>query len=201
MTQLFRWVSGILHPLLLPFIGTLLLFQTGIYDVYPSSYKLYIQGLILLNTAIIPGLAILYLKRRGLVTDLDVSVRSQRVIPYAIFILTYVAAIYFMIRAALPWTVVKLYLGSLFSLFVAFFITLKWKISAHTMAYGCMTGGSFVVCLEQHVNPLLFFVVLFLLAGLQATSRVYLKAHSMSQACGGFVLGVVSVCGVYFLIP
>lgn len=201
MIQLFRWISGILHPLLLPFIGILLVFQTGLYSQLPQSYKLYVQGIVFLTTAILPALAILFLRRRGVVTDLDVSERSQRVIPYLIFGLTYTVSVIFLIRAALPWTIVKLFMGSLLSIIVALFITLKWKISAHTMAYGCLSGGAFVICLEQHVNPLLFFVVLLLLAGVQASSRVYLKAHSLAQACGGFALGVVCVCGMYFLIP
>jgi membrane-associated phospholipid phosphatase len=201
MIQFFRWISGILHPLLLPFVGTVLLFQTGFYRQLPMSYKLYVEGLVFFTTALLPALAILILRRKGVVADLDVSIRSQRIIPYVIFILAYLVTVLLLIRAALPWTVVKLYLGSLVSIFIAFFITLKWKISAHTMAYGCLAGGSFVVCLEQHVNPLLFFVVLLLLAGLQATSRVYLRAHSLAQAGGGFALGVVCVCGMYFLIP
>lgn len=201
MKQLFRWISGIFHPLLLPFVGTLLLFQTGFYSQLPLTYKLYVQGLVFFTTAILPALAILFLRHKGVVTDLDVSVRSQRVIPYAIFVLTYAITVFLLVRVALPWTVVKLYLGSLLSILVAFFITLKWKISAHTMAFGCLTGGSFVICLEQHVNPLFFFAVLLLLAGLQATSRVYLKAHSLAQAGGGYMLGVVCVCGLYFLIP
>lgn len=201
MTQFFRWISGILHPLLMPFMGTVLVFQTGSYSQLPFAYKLYVEGLVFFTTAILPALAILYLRKRGVVTDLDVSVRSQRAKPYVIFALAYLITILLLVRVALPWTVVKLFLGSLVSILVAFFITLKWKISAHTMAYGCITGGAFVICLEQHVNPLHFFVVLLLLAGLQATSRVYLKAHSLSQAGGGFALGVSCVCGMYFLIP
>jgi len=201
MTQLFRWISGILHPMLLPFIGTILLFQTGLYSQWPISYKLYVQGLVFITTAILPALAILLLRRKGVITDLDVSVRSQRVIPYLVFGLTYAATVFFLMRAAFPWTIVKLFLGSLLSILVAFIITLKWKISAHTMSFGCLTGGAFVICLEQHVNPLLFFVVLFVLAGLQASSRVYLKAHTLAQAGVGFVLGVVCICGMYFLIP
>lgn len=201
MIQFFRWISGILHPLLLPFVGTVLVFQTGYYRQLPVSYKLYVEGLVFFTTALLPALAILFLRKRGVVTDLDVSVRSQRAIPYAIFALAYLATVLLLVRVALPWTVVKLFLGSLVSIVIAFLITLKWKISAHTMAYGCLTGGAFLICLEQYVNPLLFFVFLLLLAGLQATSRVYLKAHSLAQAGGGFALGVVCVCGMYFLIP
>jgi len=201
MTQLFRWVSGILHPLLLPFFGAILFFQAGIYSLYPVQYKIYMQGLVLLNTGLIPAIGIWFLKKKGLVTDLDVSVRSQRIIPYAIIFITYLVTVILLIRSAVPWVVVKLYMGSLLSIVLAFFITLKWKISAHTMAYGCLVAGSFLICYDQHINPLAFFVFLLLLAGLQATSRIYLKAHTLSQAGGGFALGIASVCSMYFLIP
>lgn len=201
MIQFFKWISGILHPLLLPFVGTILLFQTGFYRQLPLSYKMYVVGLVFFTTALLPALAILFLRKRGVVTDLDVSIRSQRIIPYVIFVVSYLVTVLLLIRVALPWTVVKLYLGSLVSIFIASLITLRWKISAHTMAYGCLTASAFVVCLEQRINPLWFFVVLLLLAGLQATSRVYLKAHSLAQTGGGFALGLACVCGIYFLIP
>jgi glycine cleavage system H protein len=153
MTQFFKWVSGILHPLLLPFFGILLLFQVGTLAMYPTTYKLYILILILLNTGLLPGLIILYLSKKGIVSDLDVSDRKQRVLPYIIIFVLYLLMVLLLTKTSLPWFVVKLYMGSLLSIVVSFIITLKWKISAHTMAYGCLVGGSFIVCLNQRINP------------------------------------------------
>lgn len=201
MTHFFKWVSGILHPLLLPFFGTVLLFQTGLYRLLPLSYKLFVVGVVIFATMLVPALVILIFRKKGLVTDLDVSVRSQRTIPYLVFILIYLAMVLMLVRVSLPWPALKLYLGSLLAILIAFFVTLKWKISAHTMAFGCLSASAFIVCLHQHVNPMPFFVVLLLLAGLQASSRLYLKAHTLAQTGGGFLLGALSVCGTYFLIP
>ncbi|NLT03184.1 MAG: hypothetical protein GXY09_04910 [Bacteroidales bacterium] len=201
MTTLFKWVSGILHPLLLPFIGAILFFQAGVYVLYPMNYKLYVAGLVFLTTGILPALAILLLRQQGVVADLDVSVRSQRVWPYAIIFLAYLGTIVLLFKVAIPWAIIKLYLGSLLSIVLAFLITLKWKISAHTMSFGCLIAGIIIVCLQQQLNPTLLLSICFLLAGLQASSRLYLKAHTVAQAASGFLLGALSVTSLYLLIP
>lgn len=201
MTALFKWISGVFHPLILPLIGSLLFFQAGVYGLYPVNYKMYVIGMVFLTTGIIPGVAIWLLRQQGVVADLDVSVRSQRIWPYTIIFLAYLAAILLLLKVAIPWVIIKLYLGSLLSIVAAFFITLKWKISAHTMSFGCLIAGIVIVCLDQQLNPTLLVAASLLLAGLQATSRLYLKAHSVAQAGSGFLLGVASVCSVYYLIP
>ncbi|HEY5500332.1 MAG TPA: phosphatase PAP2 family protein, partial [Bacteroidales bacterium] len=83
---------------------------------------------------------------------------------------------------------------------IAFFITFKWKISAHTMASGCVVTSIFLFCLNSAIYPLPFLIGLLLLAGLQASSRLYLKVHTLEQVCGGFCLGAISVsCAFFFL--
>lgn len=201
MSTLFKWVSGLLHPLLLPFFGTILFFQAGVYVLYPLNYKLYVIGLIFLVTGFVPAMGILALRKQGVVTDLDVSERSQRIWPYAIIFLAYLGAILMLIKVSIPWPIVKLYVGALFSIVAAFFITLKWKISAHTLSSGCLMAGIVLVCLQQRLNPTWLLSVCLLLTGLQASSRLYLRAHTVAQTACGFLLGVVSVSGAYYLIP
>jgi len=200
-TSFFKVVSNILHPLLLPFIGSVLLFEAGSYSLYPLSYKWYAEGLILINTGVLPGILIWLLKKMGKISDLDVSIRSERLFPYLIMFITYAGTVYLLYRIHFPWSLIKLFMGVVLAIFLALFITLKWKISAHTMAFGCLVAGSFIVCLEQGIIPLFFLVMLLLTAGLQAASRIYLRAHTLGQVALGFVHGGVCVCSTYFLIP
>ncbi|MDD4922782.1 MAG: phosphatase PAP2 family protein [Bacteroidales bacterium] len=196
-----KLVSAILHPLLLPLYGTVLLFSVGMFSELPINYRLYIEGIVLLNMGIVPGFGVWLLKKAGHISDLDVSVRSERVFPYLITLISYSTACYLLLKYQMPWWIVKLFIGSVFATFIAFFISLKWKISAHTLAFGCVVASIFLVCLNEAKNPLLLYTVLFFLAGLQASSRLYLKAHTLGQVCGGFCLGVCSVVGTFFLIP
>lgn len=201
MQIFFRIVSAILHPLLLPVFGMLLLFQVGTFRMYPLEYQLYITGMIFLNMTLLPAAGVLLLKKTGQISDLDVSVRSERVFPYIISLITSISAIVLLIRYQMPWMVVKLFIGSTFAAVLAFIITFKWKISAHVIAFGCLVASSLIICINQGINPTTFFVILFLLAGLQATSRVYLKAHTLGQVVAGFSLGFISVSAIYFSIP
>jgi membrane-associated phospholipid phosphatase len=194
-------ISGILHPMLLPFFGTVLIFQLGAFSELPLSYHLYVEGVVLLNMGIIPGLGIWLLLKSGHISDLDVSSRSERIFPYLIFVVTSLTACYILYRSLMPWWIVKLYLGSVLATVLAFFITLKWKISAHTTAFGCLIAAAFLICLEESIHPVFLLSVLLMLAGIQASSRLYLKAHTLSQVFCGFGLGVVSVCAAFFLIP
>jgi len=193
-------VSAILSPLLLPFFGTLLLFSVGAFSELPLSYRLYIEGIVLLNFGIVPGLGILLLKKAGHVSDYDVSIRSERVFPYLITLISYTTGCYLLYKYQMPWWIIKLYIGSVLSTLIAFFITFKWKISAHTMASGCVVTSIFLFCLNSAIYPLPFLIGLLLLAGLQASSRLYLKVHTLEQVCGGFCLGAISVsCAFFFL--
>jgi membrane-associated phospholipid phosphatase len=201
MRTFFRIISGIFHPMLLPFFGTILLFQVGIFRMYPLEYQLYIEGIVLLNMGILPSLAIFLLMKNGHISDLDVSVRNERIFPYLISLITCAGAVFLLIRFKMPWIIVKLFMGSVLATLIAFLITLKWKISAHAIAFGCIIASSFLVCFNQGYNPMFYFIAVLLLAGLQGTSRVYLGAHSVGQVAAGSALGFLSVCATYFLIP
>lgn len=194
-------ISAILHPLTLPFLGTVLLLNIGVFAELPMSYRLYVEGIVALNMGFFPALGIFLLMKGGHISDLDVSKRTERIFPYLIVLISSLSGVYLLYRVQMPWWVIKLFIGSAFSTVLAFFITLKWKISAHTMAFGCLMGSAVLICLQEGINPVAILSILFLLAGIQASSRLYLKAHTMGQVCCGFLLGAFSVTAMYFLIP
>lgn len=196
-----KLISAILHPLLIPFYGTVLLFTVGMFSELPLNYRLYIEGIVLLNMGVVPGLGIWLLKKAGHISDLDVSVRSERIFPYIITLLSYLTGCFLLFKYQIPWWIIKLFLGSALATFIALFISLKWKISAHTMASGCFVASVFLVCLNEALNPLILFAIVLFLSGVQASSRLYLKAHTLGQVCGGFCLGAASVCCAFFFIP
>lgn len=194
-------ISVILHPLTLPFLGTVLLLNIGVFGDLPLSYRLYVEGIVALNMGVLPALGILLLMKGGHISDLDVSKRTERIFPYLIVLISSLSGVYLLYRVQLPWWIIKLFIGSALSTVLAFFITLKWKISAHTMAFGCLMGSAILICLQEGINPLLILSVMFILAGIQASSRLYLKAHTLGQVCCGFLLGAVSVTTTFLLIP
>lgn len=201
MRTLHQLISAVWHPLLLPFYGIILLFSVGVFSELPLTYRLYIEGIVLLNFGFIPGFGIFLLKKAGHVSDYDVSIRKERLFPYLITLISYVSGCYFLYKYQMPWWIVKLFIGSVLSTFIAFFITFKWKISAHAMASGCLVSSVFLFCINSSINPLFLLTGILMISGLQGSSRLFLKAHTLEQVCGGFTLGAASVCMAFFLLP
>lgn len=201
MRRFFQIVSGVFNPMLLPFFGTILLFQLGLFQLYPLQYKLFIMAIVLINMCLLPLAGIYLLKLNGHISDLDVSNKKERVFPYIITIVSSIAGIILIYRYNMPWIALKLYIGTMLAALIAFLITFWWKISVHTIAFGCIVASAFLICLNQSKNPLIFFVILLLSGGLQATSRLYLKAHTLGQVTAGFFLGLLSVSATFFLLP
>lgn len=199
MRSFFQIVSGIFNPLLLPFFGTILLFQVGLFQLYPLQYKLFIMAIVLINMCLLPLAGIFLLKLNGHVSDFNVSNKKERLFPYIITVVSTAAGIVLIYRYNMPWIALKLYIGSMLATIIAFVVTFKWKISVHTMAFGCIVASSFLICLNQGKNPLPYFVILFLIAGLQASSRLFLKAHTTGQVTAGFFLGLICVSATFFL--
>ncbi|MCK9312384.1 MAG: hypothetical protein M0P26_08930, partial [Bacteroidales bacterium] len=120
-----KLVSTILHPLLLPLYGTILLFTVGMFKELQWEYRLVIEGVVFLFMGIVPGFGIWLLIKSGHVSDLDVSVRSERFFPFLITLLSYITACYLLFKFQMPWWIIKLFLGSILATFIAFFVSLK----------------------------------------------------------------------------
>ena len=58
---------------------------------------------------------------------------------------------------------------------------------------GGLVGGIFGVAYVAAINPVWTIVAAIIISGLVAISRILLKAHTLSQVIGGFILGFLCV--------
>jgi membrane-associated phospholipid phosphatase len=131
---------------------------------------------------LVPFVYVVWLVKRGEVTDIDVRLRKQRARPLAITILcTGIAWIVLMVGLApTPMTVLA---GAMCVLAVTVFVvTLRWKISVHSAA----AAGAMTMMWAVLGTPLPLVVVVPLVAW----SRVRLQRHTLLQAMAGAVLGL-----------
>jgi membrane-associated phospholipid phosphatase len=129
----------------------------------------------------VPLLVLFGLLYRGRVSDLDVTQRHERLIPFitalggaavACGYLYYIEAPQLLLRFAIAHTAVMT---------LVFLITLYWKISVHSAGIaGVATFFSSVIGF-----PLIAFAPVLLVGW----SRVYLGRHTVGQVCAGGVLG------------
>lgn len=185
----------------MPLFGIIILLQTPVFKFFPLWYHVIAISGTILFTAILPALPIVWMMRKGEIHDMFISKREERTMPYLFSLLSYVFWVLFLSRTLhFPMSLLVFAIGCVVSIFVMVLINLKWKISAHATGIGGLAGGIFGVCYQMAINPVWLFVIVIIVSGLVAISRIYLKAHTISQVIAGFLIGflVVFVPGLFF---
>ncbi len=181
-----RIISRIGHPICL-LLTFLVYFLFSIHNSAKAIWTL----IIIVSLGILPLIAWnLYRTRKGLYSNFDVSIRSQRSSMYRFILLLAVIVLAALWFSKQPSNVL---IGSLILiqlLLLAFFLNYKTKISLH-VAIAVYTGfGLWGINKE-------FSMVIWALTPLIAWSRWYLGRHLAIELFWGFVLGCI--CGVEVL--
>ena len=164
-------------------------------------------------TFIFPMLIMMVLLNIRTISSLNLWDQKERVYPYAITSIIYISAYYITINfpAGIPGTISNFVLISVMIIFVVMLINFKIKVSAHMAGIGGFISYFYVFFLKENTGDLLFsigntnfyivhfFIFLFLIAGIIASSRLSLKAHKINQILIGFFTGfVIGLTGIFF---
>lgn len=194
-------ISSIFHPLLMPIVGVLIIFNIDSYISYsiPNDLKKAVLLLIGVSTFITPLLISLLLLQRKIIKSLDMETTKERIIPYAFTIIFYVFTLFMLKRAPLHPIIFYFIIGATLSVILAFVINIKWKISAHMIGIGGLVGALIAISFRMDVYVTQYIIMALIAAGLVGTSRLILNAHTQAQIYTGFVLGLVcQVLVIYF---
>ncbi|MBL4593817.1 MAG: hypothetical protein JKX68_08390 [Flavobacteriales bacterium] len=194
-------ISTLFHPLIMPVIGLLIIFNTDSYINYTVPFELKRAFIILVGTStfVIPLLISLMLLNRKLISSLEMETQKERIIPYAFTIIFYVFTLYMLKKAPISPIIFNFVIGATLSVILAFIINIKWKISAHMIGIGGLIGALICVSilLEIYITPYIIFAIL--IAGLIGSSRLVLKAHTQLQIYVGFIVGVIcQIVSLYY---
>lgn len=143
---------------------------------------------------LVPCLYILWLVRRGEVTDFHIPRREQRMRPFLVTaVCAFVAWLTLLVGHA-PRLFVLLAAAGWMKIGLMWLVTLRWKISVHAVA-----AAALAVLAWSLLGP----VALPLAAGvpLVAWSRVRLKRHDVWQTVAGAALGVLVLCTALLMTP
>jgi membrane-associated phospholipid phosphatase len=195
-----RLVSLIFTPFYLPLVGLIVLFSLSYLNQYPLSYKFFVLIVVYFFTILLPTLLIhLYRRYQGW-SLFELGRRERRVVPYAISILCYFTCIYLMERMHMPHFMGSIVIAALLIQIVCALVNVWWKISTHTAAIGGMAGALFVFSELFGFNPVWWFCLIFIIAGILGTARMLLRQHTLGQVVGGFFVGIVcAALGIIFL--
>jgi membrane-associated phospholipid phosphatase len=186
-----KFISTILHPIVLPTLGVFLYF-VFVSKSFDKRLQLIVLGLVFVLTYVVPVLLLLFLKNFGFIKDFQVSTIKERRFPviFMIFLL------YFLGNTIIQIPTIRnlgiLFYGTSLSLTCIYLLfSVKLKSSLHLVSMGNMIGFFLIMTNINSLSMLPIIILLILLSGILASSRLYLKAHTPVELLIGFFLGIV----------
>jgi membrane-associated phospholipid phosphatase len=205
-------VSVVFHPIFIPLYSFIAFMQIDHFSTLNLRHLQFTQlstlfGIIITLTILFPIFNMRIMKRAQIIKDYHISNKKDRM-PVLLSSLVYLLVFYFLIRnlennqpdVILFGYFLSIITGGILLSILLTIITYYWKISLHSAAAGGLAGGLVALPLVMYpiMNPeWVYFInsLAILLAGIVASSRLYLKAHSYTQVIAGMIIGF----GVVFL--
>lgn len=193
MRPVARFLSIVLHPLLMPTLVFWLALRMDPHLAYFMSdeQRWITLGMVALMTIGFPLTSMLLLMRTGMLTDLTMPTRQERIAPYAMTLAYYGMAWYLLGRSPLHPAAVALATGAFLALFATLVITLRWKISAHMVGIGGALGAMIGLQSAHGLSLFVPIAVLIVMIGALGTARLIDGDHSPAQIYAGALLGAL----------
>jgi membrane-associated phospholipid phosphatase len=185
--QFARYVSTIFSPIT---VSLPAIFLVALYDHNPSS--LLFAAIAVLFLSIGPMLYIVVGVSLGKFSDIDVSIRSQRLGPFLFGITSSFIGFFILRLNNAPKNLETVLLSAATIGFILMIITFWWKISMHASALSG-TVTFLAVLYGKIVLPAFLLVVLL------GWSRVVLKRHTAAQVTTGAILTAALTLGMLIL--
>lgn len=191
MNKILPIFSYIFHPVFIPLYGTVIyFFFFRDFFVTQEIYLYSIQVLIL--TLLIPVLFFYLLLTIGKIDSFMVGNLSQRKIPLIVnSLLLFVLIQKGILPDRLPGLFHFFAAGLVSNLLALLFVFLKKKISLHMAGISAIT--CFVIGLSLYMNVQMIYTIafMFVMNGFVASSRLYMKAHTLQELFLGILCGAL----------
>ena len=208
-------LSWVFLPLFMPVYGLLIamyvpsnqdyLFNEDSLFFLNDSAKSAILYFFLIFSIIAPGLSFLLLKKRNIITTIDMENQRERSIPMFLM-LAYCLVLYFLFVIKAQDNILPKYIYALplSGVFVTVFFTFinRWiKISLHAGGAGILTGFTFEYAMEQMEFQFWILIFVIIASGLIISARLYLKKHTPTELIAGWCLALFITFSINFLYP
>ena len=190
MEKISKAISYIYHPLIIPSLGLLVLFNSGTYLSYlPFEMKKWMLVIVFLCTYIVPLAFIPFFLYQRVIMNIHMGSRRDRYVPLAVSFVLYIFCYYLIRRISVPHLYHSFILSSLLCILATMLITIKYKISLHMVGAGGLVALIGFLAFYLKVDLQFYLGVAVVLAGLAGTARIILKAHTPDEVYTGFITG------------
>ena len=185
-------MSMVFTPFYLPLVGLAALFIFSYMSLMPWQYKLTVLLMVYVFTILFPTLLIHAYRNYQGWSRLQLGMKERRLVPYVIAIICYFACYFVMVYLHIPQFMANILVAALIIQIVCAIINVWWKGSTHPAASGGVVGALLAFSSLFAFNPLWWFSIILIIAGMVGTSRMILRQHSLSQVVVGFLIGMVA---------
>ena len=191
-------LSWVFVPLLMPVYGIMLIFALSFLSFTPFHTKLTFTLIVLAANFLVPMLLVLLLKRLGLISDIGLNGRKERLIPYVITIVCLAGTGFFLYMKMAPLWVAMFYAGGALAGLVNLIVNFRWKISAHAAGIAGVVAMLIQITKEgpAAAGMMWWIVGSILAAGLLGSARIWLGRHTLMQVLAGTAVGFLCVWGL-----
>ena len=191
--DVWRDAARILSTIFNPFLTALALFVILSHAKATDTTNFwYLLFLTTFFTSIGPMAFVFWLYATDRISDLDMSIRTERETVFGAFVIFYLAGTLTLWLTHSPNLLIAAMAGFTLSTIVVQYITRYWKISTHALGITAPMVALYVLYGKQVVP----FAILIPMV---CWARVYLKAHTIMQVIAGSALATFSVLFFFWL--
>ncbi|MBC5994951.1 hypothetical protein [Pontibacter cellulosilyticus] len=193
--SLAQLLSVVFHPLLLPtyLFSFILYYMPASMLTLPLESRWVVLSMIVLSTFIVPGLGAYSMMRMGYLDNLEMDRREQRRLPLLFTGACYTLTAYLLYNTSALDQIFFFVMGLIAaSVFLTYFVSLFWKVSAHSVGMGGALGLLLVLNrLMPDGSITMAIVVVIILSGAVLSARLALHAHTPAQVYTGYGAGLL----------
>lgn len=188
-------LSAVFSPLLVPTYGMILTAFLTLLALLPAQLLWTAVGITFVITCLVPLSAIIALHRTGVISDPGLNERKERMVPYIIGAICYLACAIFFWKASAPMWVAMFFAGAGVATVINVVVNRWWKISAHGAAMGGLVALMLRIITSHYaLYPMdAWFSAAVIATGAVLTARIYLGRHTLWQTVAGAANGFLCV--------
>ena len=197
-----RIISTLFHPLILPTLGIIVIFNSGSYMDYFLLYnsRKIVLVIVFLSTMVLPLTFVPFYLFQKIIKTIQMESNRERLVPFFITFCLYIFCYYLLYRIGSPAIINKMILAGATSILVLFLLSIKWKISAHMIGIGGFTGALIALSFLLKVNMQYYIIASVLVSGIIGYARLRLLAHSPKQIYIGWFTGLIISFIILFVL-
>ncbi|WP_296635086.1 hypothetical protein [Polaribacter sp.] len=198
--RIHKIISTLFHPIVIPTVGIIIYFLATTKPI-EQYQKLITICIVFASTYVIPLLLLITLKKTGIINSYQLKTRKERKIPLAIMVFLFYMLGNLFYRVKVLEEISMLFYATALGLLITYLLlNIKIKSSIHLLSIGLTCGFFMFSSLMSRESYILIIMTLFLIAGLLASSRLHLKAHTVKEVYLGFFIGISAILGMYLLL-